>query len=131
MRNNDLYQRILGLSSSGPVVDIQLDRDAKEFRGSVEHSSGGTLRCPEYDCDCPVHDQASECLWRCLDSSQFNALSIAAPPRVKFAMRGVRDMVRPWAEKGSRFTMLFERFAIDAFQMPQTAKIAQGILRTR
>ncbi len=36
----------------------------------------------------------------------------------------------PWAEKGSRFTMLFERFAIDVLQASQTVKGAQGILRT-
>jgi transposase len=36
----------------------------------------------------------------------------------------------PWAAKNSRFTMLFERFAIDVVLMTQTVQGAQTILRT-
>jgi hypothetical protein len=36
----------------------------------------------------------------------------------------------PWAEPGSRFTILFERFAIGPLQATQTVKGGQEILRT-
>jgi transposase len=36
----------------------------------------------------------------------------------------------PWADPGSRFTILFERFAIDLLLATQTVKGAQEILRT-
>ncbi len=37
----------------------------------------------------------------------------------------------PWAEKGSRFTSLFERFAIQALLATQNVKGAMSILRTK
>jgi len=43
---------------------------------------------------------------------------------------GVKNVKLPWAEKGSRFTMMFERFAIDVLLAAQTVKGAKGILRT-
>ena len=42
----------------------------------------------------------------------------------------MRNATLPWAEKGSRFTIMFERFAIDVLMAAQTVKGAQGILRT-
>jgi transposase len=36
----------------------------------------------------------------------------------------------PWAEKNSRFTLLFERLAIDVLQATQTIQGAQSVLRT-
>jgi len=37
----------------------------------------------------------------------------------------------PWAEKGSRFTILFERFAIQVLLATQTVTGAMSILRTK
>lgn len=37
----------------------------------------------------------------------------------------------PWAESGSRFTILFERFAIDVLNATQNVKGAMAILRTK
>lgn len=101
-----------------------------ESRVRVEHPRGAKFRCPECDCDCPIHDHAAERRWRHLDSCQFKTLLIAAPPRVKYPTHGVKNASLPWAEKGSRFTMLFERYAIDVLQAAQTIKCAQAILRT-
>jgi transposase len=44
---------------------------------------------------------------------------------------GVKQVLVPWAEKGSRFTSLFERFAIQVLLAPQTVKGAMSILRTK
>jgi len=65
-----------------------------------------------------------------LDSCQFKTLLIAAPPRVRCSTHVVKNATLPWAEKGSRFMMLFERFSIDVLQAAQTVKGAQGILRS-
>ena len=50
-------------------------------------------------------------------------------PRVKCPEHGVKQVSVPWAEKSSRFTLLFERFAIDLLLATQTVKGAMGILR--
>jgi len=43
---------------------------------------------------------------------------------------GVKTVSVPWAEKSSRFTILFERLAIGVLLATQTVKGAMGILRT-
>ena len=54
--------------------------------------------------------------WRHLDSCQYRTYLYAKVPRVKYP-DGRTELVRvPWAEKHSRFTMLFERLAIDLLQ---------------
>lgn len=130
MQDKELYQQILGLSSPWTVADVQLDQEAQEIRVRVEHPRGAKFRCCECQTECPIHDHADERRWRHLDSCQFKTVLIATPPRVKCPTHGVKNAVLPWAEKGSRFTMLFERFAIDVLLACQTVKGAQGILRT-
>jgi len=130
VQDKELYQQILGLSSPWAVADVQLDLEAQEIRVRVEHPRGAKFRCCECESECPIHDHADERRWRHLDSCQFKTVLIATPPRVKCPTHGVKNAVLPWAEKGSRFTMLFERFAIDVLLACQTVKGAQGILRT-
>lgn len=130
MQDKELYQQILGLSSPWTVADVQIDHEAQEIRVRVEHPRGAKFRCCECDSECPIHDHAGERRWRHLDSCQFRTVLIAMPPRVKCPTHGVKNATLPWAEKGSRFTMLFERFAIDVLLACQTVKGAQGILRT-
>jgi len=130
VQDKELYQQILGLSSPWAVADVQLDLEAQEIRVRVEHPRGAKFRCCECESECPIHDHADERRWRHLDSCQFKTVLIATPPRVKCPTHGVKNAVLPWAEKGSRFTMLFERFAINVLLACQTVKGAQGILRT-
>ena len=51
--------------------------------------------------------------WRHLDSCQFQTILVAEVPRVKCPEHGTQTVAVPWAEKYTRFTRLFERFAID------------------
>lgn len=130
MQDKELYQQILGVSSPWTVSDVQLDHDAQEIRVRVEHPRGAKFCCPECSTELPCHDHAAERRWRHLDSCQFKTVLIARTPRVKCPEHGVRNATLPWAEKGSRFTIMFERFAIDVLMAAQTVKGAQGILRT-
>ena len=130
MQDKELYQQILGLSSPWTVSDVQLDHDSQEIRVRVEHPRGAKFCCPECSAELPCHDHAAERRWRHLDSCQFKTVLIARTPRVKCPEHGVRNATLPWAEKGSRFTIMFERFAIDVLMAAQTVKGAQGILRT-
>ena len=130
MQDKELYQQILGLLSPWTVSDVQLDHDSQEIRVRVEHPRGAKFCCPECSAELPCHDHAAERRWRHLDSCQFKTVLIARTPRVKCPEHGVRNATLPWAEKGSRFTIMFERFAIDVLMAAQTVKGAQGILRT-
>ena len=130
MQDKELYQQILGLSSPWTVSEVQLDQQAQEVRVHVDHPRGAKFCCPECGSELSCHDHAEERRWRHLDSCQFKTVLIARTPRVKCAEHGVKNASVPWAEKGSRFTLMFERFAIDVLLAAQTVKGAQSILRT-
>jgi transposase len=48
-----------------------------------------------------------------LDTMQGTTWIEADVPRVDYATHGVKQLPMPWAERGSQFTALFERLAID------------------
>jgi len=131
MRDKELYQTILGLNSPWTVREVRLNQEEQEIEVFVEHPRGTKFCCPECQTELPCHDHAEERRWRHLDSCQFKTIVIAAPPRVNCPEHGVKTAAVPWAEKHSRFTMLFERFAIDMLLATQTVKGAMNILRLK
>ena len=62
-----------------------------------------------------------------LDSCAFLTFLHASAPRVRCAEHGVRQVRLPWAEPHSRFTVLFERLAIDVLGACDVASAA-GLL---
>ena len=129
MQDLELYQQILGVASPWKVSEVQLDHEEQEIRVRVEHPRGTRFCCPECQAELACYDHAEERRWRHLDSCQYRTIIVAAPPRVKCPEHGVKTAVVPWAEKNSRFTMTFERFAIDVLMVTQTVQGAQKLLR--
>lgn len=125
MKDTRLYQQILGLQSPWKVESVELKREAGEIEVRVRceqtrwmSESGERLHVHGYE----------ERRWRHLDSCQFRTFLVAKVPRLKYP-DGRTELVRvPWAEKNSRFTMLFERLAIDLLQQC-SVKAACEILR--
>jgi len=70
------------------------------------------LVCPDCGQLAPGYDCAEERRWRHLDTCQFRTVLTAPVPRVQCGAHGVRQIRVPWAEDRSRFTLLFEAFAI-------------------
>ncbi len=130
MQDKELYQQILGLSSPWKVTDVELDRASSEIRVKVDHPRGSKFCCPECKTELPCHDHAEERRWRHLDSCQFKTILIARQPRVNCPEHGVKTASVPWAEKSSRFTLMFVRFAIDVLLATQTVEGACALLRT-
>lgn len=81
----------------------------------LEHDEGLLWSCPLCQKKLSVYDHKEERLWRHLDTMQFQTRVHARPPRVKCPDHGVRQMGVSWAEEGSRFTKLFERFGCGYF----------------
>ncbi len=131
MQDKELYQQILGLSSPWSVSDVELDQKESEIRVKVEHPRGAKFCCPDCETQLGCHDHTEERRWRHLDSCQFKTILIARIPRVKCPTHGVKNANVPWAEKHSRFTIMFERFAIDVLLATQTVKGAMSILDTK
>lgn len=113
MQDTALYEYLLGLKSPWSVSRVNLD--VKEQRVDVwaEHPEGAKWACPQCSRKLPLYDHSEERTWRHLDSCQFQTHLHARIPRVECDEHGVVQVMVPWAEPRSRFTLLFERLAID------------------
>ncbi|MFN5434492.1 MAG: transposase family protein [Planctomyces sp.] len=131
MQDRELYQEIPGLKSPWSVSQVTLDLEQQQVDVFVEHPSGTKFCCPECSETLPCNDHTSERQWWHLDSCQFKTLLLARIPRVNCPHHGVKQVQVPWAAKGSRFTILFERFAIQVLLATQTVTGAMSILRTK
>jgi transposase len=116
VKDTELYQHLLGLQSPWFVERVELDTKAQRVSVYAEHRKDATFKCPECGSACPLHDHDEERSWRHLDSCQFETHLRARIPRVKCDAHGVRQARVPWAEPKSRFTLMFERFAIDVLR---------------
>jgi transposase len=114
MNDKQLYQQILGLSPPWTVTEVVMKAEAREILVRVD-CPAQKYACPK--CNKRMHIHAyKKRRWRHLDSCQFKTIIEASVPRVKCEEHGTQIVQVPWAEKHSRFTLLFERFAIDVLQ---------------
>ena len=114
MRDISLYEKILGLSPPWKVTAVDMDEAGQTINVRVALPAGTRLACPECGrADCTIKDRR-ERSWRHLDTCQFKTQIHAPLPRVDCPDCGVKTAEPPWAHKHSRFTLLFERLAIDA-----------------
>jgi transposase len=111
MTESKFYSELLGLETPWEVAEVQLNKSAKQVLVRV--------RCKETVWVCPdtherVHVHAwTKRRWRHLDTCQFQTIIEAEVPRLKYPDGSTRNLDVPWAEGSSRFTVLFERLAID------------------
>ena len=129
MQDKELYQQVLGLASPWVVGRVELNVEEQRVDVFVEHDSRVKWRCPQCDRELGCHDHTQERTWRHLDTCQFVTQLRARVPRVDCPEHGVVQVLVPWAEPRGRFTMLFERLAIDILKHCQTVKGACEILR--
>ncbi|MFW6099526.1 MAG: transposase family protein [Thermodesulfobacteriota bacterium] len=116
MRDTTLYQHLLGIEYPWTVSKVELDVEKRQVDVWVEHPEGLKWPCPECGAEGPLHDHVQWRTWRHLDSCQFQTFLHAYPPRMRCPKHGVRQVALPWAEPRARFTLLFERFAIEVLQ---------------
>jgi transposase len=127
MQDKDLYQKLLGLSDPWSVARVELALAKGQIDVWVEHGEHG-WKCSECGEPCPLYDHAEERTWRHLDTMQYTTILHARTPRVSCPNHGVRQVRVPWSEPKSRFTILFEGFAITVLQAVGIAG-GQKILR--
>src|SRR5213593_252649 len=113
MDSIELYRQLLGVTTPWSVERVEMDVPHLRVDVYLEHASGARFMCPECGVELSVYDHTDERTWRHLDSCHFQTLLHARPPRVQCPAHGVRQARLPWAEPNSRFTLLFERLAID------------------
>ena len=113
MHDTALYQYLLGLKSPWTVSRVQLNITGQCVDVWAEHPEDAAWACPHGTKKLPLYDHAEERTWRPLDGGQFQTHLHARIPRVACGEHGVVQITVPWAEPRSRFTLLFERLALD------------------
>jgi len=116
MQDKELYEELLGIKAPWSVSRIELDAKAERVDIWVEHSEGAAWNCPECGEGLKVYDHSEERSWRHLDTCQCQTHLHARIPRVQCPKHGVLQVEVAWAEPKSRFTMRFERLAIDVLR---------------
>ena len=124
MESTELYRQLLGVASPWAVERVEMSVHDVRVDVYLTHLEGARFACPECGVEHSVYDHADERQWRHLDSCQFRTLLHARPPRVNCPEHGVRQARLPWAEPGSRFTLLFEALAIDVLLSTDVKKAA-------
>ena len=107
------YALLLGIGSPWEVKAVELKLADKQVDIELGWQWGAAAKCPECGRECSIHDSAPERTWRHLDTMQFTTLIRARTPRSDCPEHGVKTMQVPWAAPQGRFTLLFERFAVD------------------
>ncbi|MDD4735619.1 MAG: transposase [Kiritimatiellae bacterium] len=120
------YQQILGVTEPWRVGEVSLDASGLSIEIRMELNSDTIWACPT--CHGRAHiKEWEERRWRHMGNCQFKIFLSARVPKVRCDEHGTRTVQVPWAEGSSRFTMLFEAFAIEVLRAC-TAKRASELL---
>ncbi len=121
---NGHYQQILGDTSPWVVDEVRLDVEhlINEVRLAV--SSDAIWACPQ--CHSRMHIKEWRTRrWRHMDTCQFKTILEAAVPLVECTEHGAQTVQVPWAEGSGRFTLFFERFAVQVLEACSTARAGE------
>jgi transposase len=108
-----LFTRLLALTRPWRVDRVVLDPAEQRIDVRLAHRRNARFRCPECGRRSPAYDHVPARSWRHLDHGGFRTRLRAQIPRVACPVHGIRRVSVPWALPGSRFTIAFERHAID------------------
>lgn len=122
------YEQLLGLSGAWKVSAVTLDLAARRVEVEIGYNLSQPMECPECGKDCPFYDHREMREWRHLDTMQFETILRCEVPRCNCPEHGVKTLRVPWAGKGSRFTLLFESFAIEVLQACSSVKAAGELM---
>ncbi len=122
------YALLLGIGSPWEVKTVELKLAEKKVEIELSWQWGSAAQCPECGCECSIHDSAPERTWRHLDTMQFVTLLRARTPRANCPEHGIKTMTVPWAAPQGRFTLHFERFAVEVLLACASVKQACELL---
>jgi transposase len=124
MKDTSLYQQILGDTSPWSVSEVELNAEKLTIEVRLTLPPESIWGCPQ--CANRMHVREwRERRWRHMDSCQFKTVLVASVPMVECPEHGAQTVQVPWAEGSSRFTLYFERFAIDVLHACAASKAGE------
>jgi transposase len=121
------YSLALGLTEPWKVTAVTLDTKAQTLDIDVTYDDKAAP-CPLCGASSSFHDLREPRSWRHLDMMQFETTIRAQVPRTSCTVHGVKSIGVPWAEPHSRFTLLFEAFAIEVLENAASVSGGRRIL---
>jgi transposase len=112
----ELYAALLGIKHPWHVDKVELDLPKNRVDIWVTEIKGLKWKCPVCGQTGSLYDHGEERIWRHLDTCQCQTFIHARMPRVSCPIHGPQQVPAPWAERGSRFTLAFERRMIDTLK---------------
>ena len=127
MEVTEHYALLLGIHAPWEISDVDLRLEQHRVDVVIEYT-GDEGVCPDCGTASPRYDLRQNRTWRHLDTMQFATYLHCETPRVKCKQHGVKSVAVPWAGKNSRFTLLFEAFAIRVLQAARSVEEARKLL---
>jgi len=127
MEIEDHYSQLLGINSPWEISSVDLNINEQKVDIIIEYTDDTGL-CPECNATSPKHDDRNERTWRHLDTMQFSTYLHCQLPRIRCKEHGVKTVNAPWAGKNSRFTLLFEAFAIRILKAARSVEEVRKLL---
>jgi transposase len=113
MKDISFFEQILGLEKPWEITRLETDLENKSIYIYVEYPKDTKVVCPVCGSECSVYDYNEKREWHHLDIMQFKTFIRARVPRCDCKTDGVKTIKVSWSEVKSKYTLLFERFAID------------------
>ncbi len=127
MELEEHYGQLLGVETPWDISSIDLNMQDHCVDVVIEYTDDQGP-CPECGTICPKHDDRKKRTWRHLDTMQFSTYLHCEVPRVRCDTHGIKTVTIPWAGKNSRFTLLFEAFAIRVLTASRSVEEARKLL---
>ena len=122
------YALLLGLEKPWKVSDVDVQIDQSKVVLEVEYGATKAC-CAECGMSCPIKDYAPARTWRHLDTMNFETVIVAKTPRTNCPDCGVKTIKVSWADKHSRFTLMFEAFAVAVLQAARNLEAGRKLLK--
>jgi len=123
------FCRLLELSAPWKVTEVTENAARRLVTIRIEWPKGTPAPCPVCKRPSPIYDHMTERTWRDEGVLRYTTDLCCAVPRCQCPDHGVKTIGVPWAEPGSRFTLLFERAAVEALLACHTVKAAEDWLK--
>lgn len=121
------YSLLLGLEEPWKVASVNLLLEESKVVIQVTNNSKRGC-CSDCGKACKIKDHAPQREWRHLDTMNFETVIQASTPRTNCTDCGVKTLAVPWAGKSSRFTLMFEAFAIAVINAASSLEAARLLL---
>ena len=123
------YRKLLDLPAPWRITDIALNVAEKRVDITIEWPEGKRVSCPVCGKRCGMKDHREERVWRHLHTMNFATFLHCRTPRSECREHGAKTIAVPWGESNSRWTLLFEIFAVEVLQEVSVLSKAAHILR--